>query len=140
MRELREKSPWKFARSGGGSPPPQIDWRPFTVTVGDSGDWLGYSSGDIPSPPFNPPVGSISNSPIQGTALEALYFDPGAMAVIAIFHGDIASSLTGFRVQIDNDILETSGAELISGNTWARFPAPGFGFNNGETYGVVFSG
>ena len=51
--------------------PVSIVWTPFTLTAGDSGEWFGYSNGDIAYPPFNPPVGLISTEPCSAAELEA---------------------------------------------------------------------
>lgn len=57
-------------------------FRPFTMTVGDSGEWVGYSSGDIASPPFNPPVGEISVQPLVTHRLSAIYPSEDGLKVV----------------------------------------------------------
>lgn len=126
----------------GGSPvPPDPEpvWQPFTVTVADTGDWIGYTSGDIASPPFNPPVGTISGQPNSRHALEALYVDMGDGAVVVIFRGDMTGAAQGLGVQIDDYQGEASDVSMFAGNTVIRFAPPRNPLNDGETYGVVFT-
>lgn len=115
-------------------PPPA--WVPFTLTAGDSGEWFGYSSGDMPSPPFNPPVGTISNPPSAAFDLEAIYYEMSKLVVV--FHGDHTESLEGLNLQIDDEILMFATASYFAGNTWIEF-AGGTPFIDGGTYTITFS-
>lgn len=100
--------------------PVVVTWTPFTLTAGDSGEWLGYSNGDIAYPPFNPPVGSISAEPCNIAELEAFYLEDGFMPV-AIFQGDIRSQVQGLIVTIDGVSGIENSVTLSGGNTVIAF-------------------
>lgn len=100
---------------------PSIVWAPFTLTAGDSGEWFGYSNGDIASPPFNPPFGSISNEPTDIADLEAFYIDDSSQSPVAIFSGDIRSSVAMLPIVIGAYSGVTVTAELFGGNTVNTF-------------------
>lgn len=114
-------------------------WLPFTLTAGDSGEWFGYSSGDLAYPPFNPPMGSISNEPNQAHALMAMYVDMADSTPVAIFHGDIQSDVAGLKLQINAYKGTASDISLFAGNTVIRFAPAFLPLNDGQTYGVVFT-
>lgn len=100
--------------------PAVVAWTPFTLTAGDSGDWLGYSNGDIAYPPFNPPVGSISAEPCSVSELEAFYLEDGGTPV-AIFQGDIRSEVQSLTVTIDGVSGAENSVTLFGGNTVIAF-------------------
>ncbi len=130
--------PLGMGAAGGGDPIEPI-WSPFTLTAGDSGEWFGFSSGDLASPPFNPPMGSISNEPNRLHQMEAMYVDLGDGAPVAIFHGDIQASAVGLRVQIDGYHGTAAGVSMFAGNTVIRFAPAHSALADGQTYGVVFT-
>lgn len=100
--------------------PVSILWTPLTLTAGDSGEWLGYSNGDIAYPPFNPPVGSISAEPCSISELEAFYLEDGVRPV-AIFQGDIRGHVQGLTVTIDGVSGVENSVTLFGGNTVIAF-------------------
>ncbi len=95
-------------------------WTPFTLTAGDSGEWLGYTNGDIAYPPFNPPVGLISTEPCSAAELEAFYLEDG-FRTVAIFQGDIRSEVQGLTVTIDGVSGVENSVTLFGGNTVIAF-------------------
>lgn len=100
--------------------PVVVTWTPFTLTAGDSGEWLGYTNGDIAYPPFNPPVGLISTEPCSAAELEAFYLEDGFRPV-AIFQGDIRSEVQGVSVTIDGVSGVENSVTLFGGNTVIAF-------------------
>lgn len=121
-------------------PDPSLDWTPFTMVARDTGLWAGYTSGDIAVPPFNPPVGTISNEPNPDYPLQAIYNDDAAGYVVAIFNLiplDRASRLT---LAVDSGAVHAAGeAAPYLGCVRVTFPSATFLFQDGETYAVTFS-
>lgn len=105
-----------------GLTPPTVnwDWQPFTVRTGDSGAWIGYSNGDIVSPPFNPPVGTITNEPTAITQLEAIFQD-GSGDIVAVLQGDWQAYVGNVTMAFDAEPLAYQGYSLQGGNTFMRF-------------------
>lgn len=121
-------------------PIPVMAWSPFTMTAGDTGDWIGYTSGDLASPPFNPPEGLISNQPNNLHDLTALYNEEATGDLVVMFHGDIRSDVEGLKVTIDAYEGTAFASEMYAGNTLIRFMPPFGRFNDKDTYGIVFEG
>lgn len=96
------------------------DWQVFTVRTGDSGAWIGYSNGDIVSPPFNPPVGTITNEPTAITQLEAIFQDASG-DIVAAFQGDWRAYVSIVTMAFDAEPLTYQGYSLQGGNTFLRF-------------------
>lgn len=125
-----------ISRASPPDPDPAIQWKEFSLTAGDSGDWLGFSSGDIAAPPFNPPVGAISGQPAEGIELEALYQDPGPVTVVVFMHGfaeDLASTL---RVSIDGVELGFLNARTLYGMLRVEFSGAVVTFVDGVSCAV----
>lgn len=122
----------------GGSGVQSIAWKPFSMTAGDSGDWGGYSDGDIAYPPFNPPVGSITNQPAPGHDLHALYPDTTDGRLTAVFQGDIRSLVSGLNVRVDSQDYQSVSAEIFGGNTVIAFDPPINMLDITRTYSVAF--
>lgn len=117
--------------------PAPIAWQEFTLTAGDSGEWFGYSNGDIAYPPFNPPFGSISNEPTTAAELEAFYTDDLGVAV-AIFQGDIQAQVHSLGLAIGGYAGVASDISLFGGNTVIRFAPDGINFQQGGEYLIEF--
>lgn len=115
-----------------------VTWTPFTLTAGDSGEWLGYSNGDIAYPPFNPPFGSISAEPCNIAELEAFYLEDG-IRPIAIFQGDIRGEVQGVSVTIDAYTGTEVSVTLFGGNTVVEFEPGAPPFVQFGAYSVAFS-
>lgn len=96
------------------------DWQAFTVRTGDSGDWIGFSNGDIVSPPFNPPVGTITNEPTAITQLEAIFQD-AIGDIVAVLQGDWQAYVSNVSMAFDAEPLTYQGYSLQGGNTFLRF-------------------
>lgn len=96
------------------------DWQPFMVRTGDSGAWIGFSNGDIVSPPFNPPVGTITNEPTAITQLEAIFQD-GSGDIVAVLQGDWQAYVDNVTMAFDAEPLTYQGYSLQGGNTFMRF-------------------
>lgn len=115
-------------------PVPLPEFETFELTAGDSGDWLGYSNGDIVSPPFNPPVGSISNQPSRENDLYAIFQSTGSGSITAIFHG--VMDHVGLRMQIGNTFGMAISVEYIGGNTEITF-THSVNFTDGGVYDIT---
>lgn len=113
-------------------------WQPFTVRTGDSGDWIGYSSGHIAGAPFSPPVGSITNEPTAATHLDALFQDASS-DLVAVFRGDWRDKLGLLNLEFDGEILSPQGNSLQGGNTFLRFSGYSRTVNVDTSYNVEFS-
>lgn len=124
--------------AGKAAGPPSVVWRPFTLTAGDTGDWIGYTSGDIAYPPFNPPMGLISGEPAAGIELEAMYIDPATMSLVVVLYGNLQAVET-IWVTVDDATAEQSSVEVIGLNNWYYFENFPVSFQDGKTYGVIFS-
>lgn len=96
------------------------DWQVFTLRTGDSGAWIGYSNGDIVSPPFNPPVGTITNEPTAITQLEAIFQDASG-DIVAVLQGDWRAYVSSVTMSFDAEPLTYQGYSLQGGNTFMRF-------------------
>lgn len=96
------------------------NWQVFTLRTGDSGDWIGYSNGDIVSPPFNPPVGTITNEPTAITQLEAIFQDASG-DIVAVLQGDWQAYVSNVTMAFDAEPLTYQGYSLQGGNTFLRF-------------------
>lgn len=96
------------------------NWQVFTVRTGDSGDWIGFSNGDIVSPPFNPPVGTITNEPTAITQLEAIFQDASG-DIVAVLQGDWQAYVSNVTMSFDAEPLTYQGYSLQGGNTFLRF-------------------
>lgn len=133
---------WLGLRAGDGRPNQGTDWQwqESSVTVGDSGEWIGYSNGDIAYPPFNPPVGLLGSHPTEVTDLVALFQDVGSGDVVAVFNGEYAGELQDVGLAIGGFALTPNGYSELAGNTWLRFIGLPGEFGDGETYQIEFSG
>lgn len=114
------------------------DWQETDVTVADSGEWIGYSNGDLAYPPFNPPIGLISNQPTSVTDMIALFQDVGSGDIVVVFNGDYTQELQLLKMAIGGFELNPSGYSLQTGNTWLRFSGLPGDFESGSIYEVVF--
>lgn len=112
-------------------------WQPFTMRSGDSGDWIGFSSGNIVSPPFNPPVGSITNEPTPATHLDALFQDASG-DIVVVFRGDWRVKLELIDLEFDGEILSPQGNSLQGGNTFLRFSGYSGTVTTDTSYSVEF--
>lgn len=113
-------------------------WQPFTMRTGDSGDWIGFSNGDIVSPPFNPPVGSITNEPTPATRLDALFQDVSG-DLVAVFRGDWREKLGLIVLEFDGETLSPQGNSLQGGNTFLRFSGYSRTITVDTSYAAEFS-
>lgn len=120
-----------------GPAPIDFNWQPFTMQTGDSGDWIGFSNGDIISPPFNPPVGSISGEPTTVTQLEALFNDDSG-DIVAVFQGDWRIELQEVGMTLEGQTLTPQGYSLQGGNTFLRFSGYVGSLEVNTPYAVTF--
>lgn len=120
-------------------PPIDWDWQAFSITAGDSGDWIGYSNGDIVSPPFNPPVGLIDRQPTAITDLVALFQDVGSGDIVAVFNGLYGEELQSVPLAIGGFALTPNGWSELAGNTWLRFVGLPGDLDDGALYELEFS-
>lgn len=114
-----------------------IDWdfQPISLTAEENGQWVGFSTGGATLP--QPAFGGIDGQPTAITTLLALYNDTASGRYIAVFQGAYVSSLTGLVVTFGGVPLASYERELISGNTWVRFP-DGLGNLTPGAYQVTF--
>lgn len=106
-------------------PSPVITWSPFTLTPGTTTEWVGYTNGDIASPPYNPPVGLISNQPTNLADLAAIYQDSDMSTIVVVFSGDQTQKLGVLTLQVDDFPITSPTHEYIGGFTYTRFNAYG---------------
>lgn len=114
-----------------------FNWQSITVTAGDSGDWFGYSNGDIAYPPFNPPVGSVTGQPTPLTELEALFQDSSG-DIVAVFQGNWQTAMQSVGLTLDGQVLSPNGYSLQGGNTFLRFTGYVGSVTDGGSYTAVF--
>lgn len=122
----------------GGVVPVDWDWQAFTMTPADTGDWIGYTNGDIAPPPFNPPEGTITGQPTSVTTLQALYSDGDTGEVVAVFNGDYVGLLDGLPLTVNGVVLAPESISLQWGSTWVRYSGLPSGFVAGTPYTVLF--
>lgn len=116
-------------------PPIDFDWQSFSLTAGEEGQWLGYSTGGATLP--QPAFGSIDRQPTSLTTLLALYDDTASNVFLAVFEGDFAQALQGIGLSIGGFIMYAFEIEVIAGNTWLRFNGPG-DLTPGADYEMLF--
>lgn len=116
--------------------PPVVVNSPFTLVAGDSGDWFGYSSGDIPYPPFNPPVGSISNQPRTDGTLEACYQSNEDMSLMMAFHGITKDAFVVTKAMVNNQTLFINNIYIFAGFVWLEFMGEWDGFVDRGQYNI----
>lgn len=119
--------------------PEPIGWREFTITAADSGEWIGYSSGDIAYPPFNPPIGILSAQPAPGVELLAIYDDINIEAVVAILYGDYTSIAERLILTVDDESNASSNVSMFAGNTVIEFSGFKLSFADKGVYTAMIS-
>lgn len=106
----------------------------FTMIAGDSGDWAGYSNGDLVPPPFNPPVGSISDQPLAFCTLQALFQDTATQSIVAVFGGAAIEAFAGMTLRIGGETLASAGTTVAWGSVFVPFPNPITQIVAGQSY------
>lgn len=121
-------------------PEPSFAWRTFVMTAGNSGEWDGFSDGDIAVPPFNPPVGMISQSPAPDVELYALYEEPGRFSLIALFSDNVEQVAPLMKAAIHDVELSYLTHSRAVGRLMVEFSGPALvTFTDGLEYEITFS-
>lgn len=118
-----------------GFEPVNWDFQTVTMTAEDEGQWVGYSDGGVTRP--QPAFGSLSAQPTAVTPILALYNDTASGRYLAVFQGNYLLSLQGVKLIIGGFPISSYELEIISGNTWVRFP-DGIGNMTPGNYEVTF--
>lgn len=119
--------------------PPGTDWKSFTITAADTGNWIGYTNGDIAVPPFNPPMGLIDGQPADGLEVDAIYQDAQTHMVSMILHGDHRDIAVGLSLTINGETRTMSNTGLIYGGTMIEFPDFSLTIEDGKQYTCLIS-
>lgn len=119
-----------------GFAPVNWNFQQTSMTAGTNGQHVGYSTGaaTLPQPAF----GTISVQPTAATTLLAFYNDTASGRYLAVFQGDYLLALQGLKVSIGGFPITSYETQLISGNTWVRFPAGVGNLTNGAAYELLF--
>lgn len=115
-----------------------IVWQQFTFTPQDTGEWVGYTDGDIASPPYNPPMGT-SGSPANDVELTALYYDTNTASIKMLLKGDYLKEAPYLSLSIDGIANPYKSSSTYIGNTLIEFSGVTANFNAGQTYTALVS-
>lgn len=125
-----------FVLSGYNPDPPQLTFQDFSMTAGQEGQWIGYSTGSPTTP--QPAFGSIDRQPTDQATLLAFYDDTASGVFLAVFSGNHVQALQGLELSIGGYVVQSFEVELISGNTWVRFDGIPGDLMSGASYEVLF--
>lgn len=102
-----------------------------------SGDWVGFSAGIVPVPPYSTAIGIIDAEPTAVTELAALFQDSSG-DIVAAFMGDWRNCLAEVGLTFDGQALTPSGYSLQNGCTFLRFSGYTGSVAVGNQYDVLF--
>lgn len=116
---------------------PNFNWQPFNMLADTSGDWVGFSAGIVPVPPYSTAIGIIDAEPTAVTELAALFQDASG-DIVAAFMGDWRNCLAEVGLSFDGQALTPSGYSLQNGCTFLRFSGYTGTVAVGNQYAVLF--